>query len=108
MKNFTSFAIAFSHLMFSLVNSSGDGIFRLSSMLGEIFDSANIAKLSIHTSLLGLGFLHLLQVVTLLGVLTENGAFINLYAEVSKPSFFGAASDVFLTSYYSTKASSFS
>ena len=108
MQNFTSFAIAFLHLMFSLVNSSGDDIFRLSSMLGEIFNSNNVAELSICTSLSGLDFLHLLQVVTLLGVLTDNGAVINLYAEVSKPSFFGAASGVFLTSDCSTKASSFS
>ena len=96
MKIFTSFAIAFSHLMSSLVISSGVGIFRLSSSLGEIFDSADVAKLSICTSLLGLDFLHLLQVITLLGVLTKNGAVINLYAEVSKPSFFGATSGVFL------------
>ena len=108
MKNFTSFAIAFLHLTSSLVIASGVGIFRLSSVLGEIFDSADVAKLSIHTSLLGLDFLHLLRVITLLGVLTENGAVINLYAEASKPSFFGAASGVFLTSNCSTKASSFS
>ena len=94
--------------MFSLVNSIGDGIFRLSSMLGEIFNSADVAKLSICTSLLGLDFLHLLRVITLLGVLTKNGAVINLYAEASKPSFFGAASGVFLTSNCSTKANSFS
>ena len=80
----------------------------MSSVLGEIFDSADAAKLSICTSLLGLDFLRLLRVVTLLGVLTENGAVINLYTEVSKPSFFGAASGVLLTSDYSPKASSFS
>ena len=108
MKNFTSFAIAFLHLTSSLDISSGVGIFRLSSVLGEIFDPADVAKLSIHTNLLGLDFLHLLWVVTLLGVLTENGAVIDLYAEASKPSFCGAASGVFLTSNCSTKASSFS
>ena len=108
MKNFTSFAIAFLHLTSSLDISSGVGIFRLSSVLGEIFDPADVAKLSICTNLLGLDFLRLLRVVTLLGVLTENGAVINLYAEVSKPSFLGAASGVFLTSDCSTKASSFS
>ena len=80
----------------------------MSSVLGEIFDSADIAKLSICNSLLGLDFLHLLRVVTLLGVLTEKGAVINLYAEASKPFFFGAASGVLLTSDCSTKASSFS
>ena len=108
MKNFTSFAIAFSHLASSLDISSGVGIFRLSSVLGEIFDPADVAKLSICTNLLGLDFLHLLRVVTLLGVLTENGAVINLYAEVSKRSFCDAASGVYLTSHCSTKASSFS
>ena len=82
-ENFTSFAIAFLHLVSSLDISSGVGIFRLLSMLGEIFDPADVAKLSIHTNLLGLAFLHLLQVVTLLGVLTKNGAVINLYAEAS-------------------------
>ena len=40
-----------------------------------IFD---VAELSVHTSLLGLNFFHLLQVITLLGVLTTNGAVINL------------------------------
>ena len=47
-------------------------------------------------------------IAALLGVLTKNGAVINLYAEMSRPSFFGAASGVFLTSDCSTKASSFS
>ena len=108
MKNFTSFAIAFLHLAASLDISSGVGIFRLSSVLGEIFDLADVAKLSICTNLLGLDFLCLLRVVTLLGVLTKNWAVINLYAEASKPSFCGAASGVFLTSDCSTKASSFS
>ena len=106
MKNFTSFAIAFLHLVSSLAISSGVGIFRLSSVLGEIFNPADVAKLSIHTNLLGLDFLCLLRVVTLLGVLTKNGAVINLYTEVSKPSFYGAASGVFLTSNCSTRASS--
>ena len=108
MKNFTSFTIAFSHLASSLVISCGVGTVRMSSVLGEIFNSADVAKLSICTSLFGLDFLHLLQVITLLGVLTKNGALINLYAEVSKPSFFGATSGVLLTSNCSTKASSFS
>ena len=102
------YLICHSFFTSSLVISCGVGIFRMSSMLGEIFDSADVAKLSIHTSLLGLDFLHLLRVITLLGVLTENGAVRNLYAEASKPSFFGAASGVFLTSDCSTKASSFS
>ena len=53
--------------------------------------------------LVGLDFPCLFQVVTLLGFLTENWAVINLYAEVSKPSFFGAASGVLLTSDCSTK-----
>ena len=108
MKNFTSFTIAFSHLVSNLVISCGVGTVRMLSVLGEIFNSANLTKLSIHTSLLGLDFLHPLQVITLLGVLTKNGAVINLYAEVSKPSFFGAASGVLFTSNCSTKASSFS
>ena len=108
MKNFTSFIIAFSHLASSLVISCGVGTFRISSALDEIFDSADVAKLLIRTSLLGLDFLRLLQVVTLLGVLTKNGAVINVYAEASKPSFLGAASGVLLTSDCSTKASSFS
>ena len=103
MKNFTSFTIAFLHLASSLVISCGVGTFRMSSVLEEIFDSADVAKLSICTSLLGLDFLHLLRVITLLVVLTKNGAVINLYAEVSKPSFFGAASGVLLTSDCSTK-----
>ena len=60
MINFTSFAIAFSHLASSLVISSGVGILRLSSVLGEIFSPADVVKLSIHTNLLGLDFLHLL------------------------------------------------
>ena len=107
MKNITSFIIAFLHLVSSLVICCGVGTFRISSVSDEIFDTADVAKLSIHTSLLGLDFLHLLRVITLLGVLTENGAVINLYAEVSKPSFFGAASGVLLTSNCSTKASSF-
>ena len=107
-ENFTSFAIAFLHLTSSLDISSGVGIFRLSSMLGEIFDPADVAKLSIYTNLLGLDFLHLLWVVTLLGVRTKNGAVINRYVEARKAFFFGAASGVFLTSDCTTKASSFS
>ena len=99
---------SFSHLVSSLVISCGVGTFRVSSALEEIFDSADVAKLLICTSLLGLDFLCLLRVITLLGVLTENKAVINLYAEASKPSFFGAASGVLLTSDCSTKASSFS
>ena len=43
----------------------------------------------------------------LLGVLTINGAVINLYTEASKPSLLGAASGVMATSDCSTKASSF-
>ena len=100
MKNFTSFIIAFSHLAFSLVICCGVGTFRISSVSDEIFYTADVAKLSIH-------FLHLLHVITLLGVLTKNGAVISLYAEVSKPSFLGAASGVLVTSDCSTKASSF-
>ena len=107
MKNYTSFIVAFSHLASSLVISCEVGTFRTFSASDEIFDTAHGAKLSIHTSLLGLDFLHLLRVITLLGVLTENGAVINLYAEVSKPSFLGAASGVLVTSICSTKASSF-
>ena len=107
MKNFTSFIIAFSHLASNLVISCWAGTFVTSSVSDEIFDTADVAKLSIHTSLLGLDFLHLLHIVTLVGVLTKNGAVINLYAEASKPSFFGAASGVLLTSECSTKASSF-
>ena len=108
MKNFTSFIIAFSHLTSSLVISCGVGTFRISSAFEGIFDSADVTKSLIHTSLLGLDFLHLLRVITLLGVLTENGDVINLYTEASKPSFFGAALGVLLTSDCSTKASSFS
>ena len=98
MKNFTLLIVAFSHLASSLVISCGVGTFRTFSASDEIFDTADVAKLSICTSLLGLNFLHLLHVVTLLGVLTKNGAVINLYAEASKPSFLGAASGVLLTS----------
>ena len=72
MKNFTSFAIVFLHLTSSLDISSGVGIFGLLSVLGEIFDPADVAKLSIRTNLLGLDFLRLLPVVTLLGVPCEN------------------------------------
>ena len=107
MKNFTSFIVAFSPLEFSLIISCEVSTFRAFSASDEIFDTADVAKLSMHTSLLGLDFFHLLQVVTLLGVLTENGAVINLYAEASKPSFLGAASGVLVTSDCSTKASSF-
>ena len=38
-------AIAFSHLASSLDISSGVDIFRLLSVLGEIFDPADVAKL---------------------------------------------------------------
>ena len=107
MKNFSSFIIAFSHLASNLVISCGAGTFTTSSVSDEILDTADVAKLSICTSLLGLDFPRLLRVVTLLGVHTKNGAVINLYAEVSKPSFFGAASGVLVTSECSTKASSF-
>ena len=107
MKNFTSFIVAFSHLAFSPTISCDDGTFKIFSASDEIFDTPDDAKLSIRTSLLGLDFFHLLRVVTLLGVLTRKGAVINLYAEVSKPSFLGAASGVLVTSDCSTKASSF-
>ena len=107
MKNFTSFIIAFSHLEFSPIISCEVGTFKAFSTSDEIFDTADVSKLSIHTDLLGLDFFHLLQVVTLLGVLTNNGAVINLYTEASKPSFLGAASGVLVTSDCSTKASSF-
>ena len=53
MKNFTSFIIAFLHLMSSLVISCGVGTLRISSALDEMFDSADVAKLLICTSLLG-------------------------------------------------------
>ena len=107
MKNFTSFIIAFSHLEFSPIISCEVGTFKTFSASDEIFNTADVAKLSTRTNLLGLDFFHLLRVVTLLGVLTENGAVINLYAEASKPSFLGAASGVLVTSNCSTKASSF-
>ena len=107
MKNFTSFIIAFSHLAFGLVISCEVSAFRISSASDEIFDTADVAKLSICASVLGLDFLRLLRVITLLGVLTKNGAVINLYAKVSKSSFLGAASGVLVTSDCSTKASSF-
>ena len=80
MKNFTSFIVAFSHLASSLVISCEVSTFKTFSASDEIFGIADVAKLSIHTSLLGLDFLHLLRAITLLGVLTENGAVINLYA----------------------------
>ena len=73
MKNFTSFTIAFLHLASSLFISCGVGTFRMLSALEEMFDSAYVAKLSIRTSLLGLDFLHLLWVITLLGILTKMG-----------------------------------
>ena len=105
MKNFISFIIDFSHLVFSPIISCEVGIFKAFSRSDEIFDTADVAKLSIHTNLLGLNFFHLLRVITLLGVLTENGAVIYLYTEASKPSFLGAASGVLVTSDCSTKAS---
>ena len=104
MKNFTSFIMAFSHLEFNPIISCEVGTFKAFSASDVIFDAA---ELSIRTNLLGPNFFHLLQVVTLLGVLTRNGAVINLYAEASKPSFLGAASGVIATSDCSTKASSF-
>ena len=106
MKSFTSFIIAFSHLEFSPVISCEVGTFKIFSS-DEIFNTPDVAKLSIRTNLLGLDFFHLLRVVTLSGVLTENGAVINLYAEASKPSFLGTASGVLVTSNCSPKASSF-
>ena len=98
MKNFTSFIIDFLHLEFSPIISCEVSTFKAFSTSDEIFDTADVAKFSICTNLLGLDFFCLLRVITLLGILTENGAVINLYAEASKPSFLGAAS---------TKASSF-
>ena len=86
MKNFTSFIVAFSHLAFSLIISCDDGTFTFSAS-GETLGTPDDAKLSICTSLVGLDFLCLLRVVTLLGVLTRKGAVINLYAEaVNLPS----------------------
>ena len=107
MKNLTSFIVAFLHLEFSPIISCEVSTFKTFSASDEICDTADVAKLLICTSLLRLDFFHLLQVITLLGVLTKNGAVINLYAEASKPSFLGAASGVLVTSDCSTKASSF-
>ena len=107
MKNFTSFIVDFSHLAFSSIISCDDGTFTTFSASEETLDTPDDAKLLICTSLVGLDFLRLLRIVTLLGVLTRKGAVINLYAEASKPSFLGAASGVLVTSYCSTKASSF-
>ena len=104
MKNFTSFIMAFLHLEFNPIISCKVGTFKAFSASDVIFE---VAELSIRTNLLGLNFFHLLQVIMLLGVLTRNGAVINLYAEASKPSFLGAASGVIATSDCSTKASSF-
>ena len=104
MKNFTSLINAFSHLEFIPIISCEVGILTAFSASDVIFD---VAELSICTSLLGLNFFHLLRVVTLLGVLTINGAVINLYTEASKPSLLGAASGVMATSDCSTKASLF-
>ena len=75
MKNFTSFITAFSHLEFNPIISCEVGTFTASSTSDVIFD---VAELSVPTSLLGLNFFHLLRVITLLGVLTTNGAVINL------------------------------
>ena len=97
MKNFTSFTIAFSHLVSSLVISCGVGTVRMSSVLGEIFNSADVAKLSIHTSLLA-RFPSPVASHNIIGCSYQKWAVINLYAEASKPSFFGAASGVLLTS----------
>ena len=107
MKNFISFIIAFLHLEFSPIITCEVGTFKAFSTSDEIFYTADVAKLSIHTNLLGLDFFCLLRVVTLLGILTENGAAINLNTEASKPSFLGPASGVLVTSDCSTKASSF-
>ena len=85
MKNFTSFIVAFSHLGFSPIISCDDGTFTTFSASDETLDTPDDAKLLIRTSLVGLDFLRLLHVVTLLGVLTRKGAVINLYAEASKP-----------------------
>ena len=104
MKNFTSFIMTFLHLEFSPIISCEVGTFKAFSASDVIFNTAGVAKLSIHTNLLGLDFFRLLLAVTLLGVLTKNGAVINLYAEASKPSFLGAASGVLATSDCSTKA----
>ena len=75
MKNFTSFITAFSHLELNPIISCEVGTFMAFSTSDVIFD---VAELSVCTSLLGLNFFHLLRVVTLLGVLTTNGAVINL------------------------------
>ena len=80
MKNFTSFIMAFSHLEFNPIISYEVGTFKAFSASVVIFD---VAELSIRTNLLGLNFFCLLRVVTLLGVLTRNGAVINLYAGAS-------------------------
>ena len=70
MKNFTSFIIAFSHLEFSPIISCEVGTFKIFSS-DEIFDTPDVAKLLIHTNLLGLDFFHLLRVITLLGVVVD-------------------------------------
>ena len=75
MKNFTSFITAFSHLELNPIISCDVGTFTALSTSDVIFE---VAELSVHTSLLGLNFFHLLWVVTLLGILTTNGAVINL------------------------------
>ena len=59
-ENFTSFIIAFLHLEFSPIISCEVGTFKTFSVSDEIFDTADVAKLSIRTSLLGLDFFHLL------------------------------------------------
>ena len=87
MKNFTSFIVAFSHLAFSPIISSYVDTFKTCSASDGLSDTADVVNLSLPTSLLGLAIFLLLHVVTLLGVLTKNGAVINLYAEANKPSF---------------------
>ena len=78
MKNFTSFMTAFLHLELNPIISCEVGTFTALSTSDVIFKVAEVAELSVRTSLLGLNFFHLLQVITLLGILTTNGAVINL------------------------------
>ena len=104
MKNFTSFITAFSHFAFSLIISCDVGTFKTCSASDGLSDTADVVNLSLPTSLLGLDIFLLLCVVILLGVLTRNGAVIDLYAEANKPSFFGAASGVLVTFFCSTKS----
>ena len=78
MKNFTSFITAFSHLELNPIIFCEVGTFMVLSTSDVIFEVAEVAELSVRTSLLRLNFFHLLRVVTLLGILTTNGAVINL------------------------------